>query len=421
MKEFSFNIFLLCCFIILSTSTKAQTNTHSINLAETPIASSLNSDSLLYVERLDSLKSEMSLVYNPQVQKYITIYTGGRKKEFSSMLEQSQYYFPIFEKALKSYQIPLIFKYLPIIESAMNALAVSKTGATGLWQFTYETGKSYRLVIDEYVDERKDPIQASYAAAKYIREAYNDLGDWTLALAAYNCGTGAVKRAIVKAGGIRNYWQLQPYLPLETQKYVPAFIAATYVMSYPDYHNICATENGVCKQTDSIYVKSFINLNELCNTLNLQPNQLCNLNPCYKKGIVNGTVENPKRLIIPQLKSGMYASLYNELNKAQVPEIKIEKVAIAEPVIEPVVLENTVKNPSRLTYKTTVPTTEYQNNSITNSSLSYINYTVKMGDTLFGIAKRFQGLTVDKIKEINQLSTSILTIGSILKLVTINY
>ena len=135
------------------------------------------------------------------------------------MLELSQYYFPIFEKALKAYNLPDAFKYLPVIESAMDATAVSKSGATGLWQFMYTTGKGYRLIMDEYVDERKDPIQASYAAAKYLREAYNDLGDWILALAAYNCGAGAVKRAIAKAGGERDFWKFQSYLPSETQRY----------------------------------------------------------------------------------------------------------------------------------------------------------------------------------------------------------
>ena len=432
MKEFSLYLLLFSCFTLVGTDASAQSNADSVSvgtpsaiISNEPIVSLANPDSLIYVNRLDSLKSEIPLVYNPQVQKYINVYTGSRKKEFSNMLEQSQYYFPIFEKALKAYNIPEAFKYLPVIESAMKATAVSKSGATGLWQFMYSTGKGYRLIIDEYVDERKDPIQASYAAAKYIREAYNELGDWLLALAAYNCGTGAVKRTIVKAGGARDFWQIQAYLPAETQRYVPAFIAATYVMSYSDYHNLCPSQSGVCSQTDSVYVNRFINLNRLCNTLNLKPNQLCNLNPGYKKGIINGSIQKPKRLIIPQLNTQMYAILYNELNKTYDTEIKTEKSHVSEiytePLIEKITLVNEVKQPEPLSYNTNVSAAKYQLKSSLSSSPSYINYTVKMGDTLMDIASRFKGLTVDKIKEFNQLSTSILTIGSILKLVTINY
>ena len=432
MKEFSLYLLLLSCFTLVGKNASAQSIADSVNvntsssvITDEPILYIENPDSLLYVNRLDSLKSEIPLIYNPQVKKYIGIYTGSRKIEFSNMLELSQYYFPIFEKALKAYNLPDAFKYLPVIESAMDATAVSKSGATGLWQFMYTTGKGYRLIMDEYVDERKDPIQASYAAAKYLREAYNDLGDWILALAAYNCGAGAVKRAIAKAGGERDFWKFQSYLPSETQRYIPAFIAATYVMSYSDYHNVCPSQNGVCSKTDTVYVSRFINLNRLCSTLNLQPNQLGKLNPGYKKGIVNGSKEKPKRLIIPQLNTQMYASLYNELNKTYATEIKTEKAQVSEiytePVIEKIALINEVKQHEPLSYNTNLPVSKYQLRSSPNSSPSYINYTVKMGDTLMDIASRFKGLTVDKIKELNQLSTSILKIGSILKLVTINY
>lgn len=435
MKDFSLYLFLLFCFTFLGTNAAAQSITDSASLesslaavTDAPVITEINTDSLKYVYRLDSLNSEIPLVYNPQVQKYIGVYTGSRKREFSNMLEQSKYYFPIFEKALKAYNIPDAFKYLPVIESAMNASAVSKSGATGMWQFMYTTGKGYRLIMDEYVDERKDPIQASYAAAKYLRDAYNSLGDWILALAAYNCGAGAVKRAIVKAGGERDFWQLQSFLPGETQRYIPAFIAATYVMSYPNHHNLIAANNGVCHLTDSVYVNRFINLNELSSKLNLQANQLSKLNPCYKKGIVNGSTDKPKRLIIPQLNTAMYASLYNELNKTKAPtvEIKIEKEPIEEPTAEPevetVASINEVKQPAALSYNTTTASvTTYPIKSLSNPSPSYINYTVKMGDTLLAIASRFKGLTVDRIKELNQLSNSMLKIGSILKLVTINY
>ena len=153
------------------------------------------------------------------------------------MLGLSDYYFPIFEKALKANDIPEEIKYLPIIESSMNPQAVSRVGATGLWQFMFATAKGYGLKMDSFVDERKDPIQASYAAAAYFRDAYAELGDWLLAIAAYNCGRGNVDRAIKKANS-RDFWDIRPFLPMETRNYVPAFIAAVYVMNFSKAHDI---------------------------------------------------------------------------------------------------------------------------------------------------------------------------------------
>ena len=183
---------------------------------------------LIYKYRLDSISSNIDLDYNSYVQRYIDVFTTKRKTEIGKMLGLGNYYFPIFEKALAAYKIPQEFKYLPIIESSMNPMAVSKSGATGLWQFMYTTGKVYGLTIDDFVDERRDPIAASYAAAAYLKDAYKEFGDWLLALAAYNCGSGTVRRAILKVGINPTFWDIQSYLPAETRSYVPAFIAANY-------------------------------------------------------------------------------------------------------------------------------------------------------------------------------------------------
>lgn len=265
-----------------------------------------------YKNRLDSIQKTVPLTYNEFVQKYIDIYSE-RKSMMGSMLGLSDYYFPIFEKALKSMNIPEEIKYLPIIESSMNPHAVSRVGATGLWQFMFGTGKEYGLNMDNFVDERKDPIQASYAAAAYFRDAYAELGDWLLSIAAYNCGMGNVKRAIEKADS-RDFWVLRKFLPQETRNYVPAFIAAVYVMKCADKHQIKYQKPAYIKITDTIQVNRFVSLPELAKVLQMEEEELVSLNPSYKKKIVNGTNMLPKRIIVPKVSMSNFAQLYELLN-----------------------------------------------------------------------------------------------------------
>ena len=275
-----------------------------------------------YKTRLDSIQKTVPLAYNEFVQKYIDIYSV-RKDQMGKMLGLSEYYFPIFEKALQSYNIPNEIKYLPIIESSMNPHAVSRVGATGLWQFMFGTAKGYGLHIDNYVDERKDPIQASYAAAAYFRDAYEELGDWVLAIAAYNCGMGNVKRAIEKADS-RDFWEIRRFLPNETRNYVPAFIAAVYVMSCPDKHQINLQKSAFLKNTDTIQVNRVISLATLAGAMNLEEEELFGLNPSYKKKIVNGSAAVPKRIILPKVSLSDFAALYDVLNKeGQDPEMTV--------------------------------------------------------------------------------------------------
>ncbi|RZK79739.1 MAG: LysM peptidoglycan-binding domain-containing protein [Pedobacter sp.] len=275
-----------------------------------------------YKTRLDSIQKTVPLAYNEFVQKYIDVYSV-RKDMMGKMLGLSEYYFPIFEKALQSYNIPNEIKYLPIIESSMNPHAVSRVGATGIWQFMFGTAKGYGLHIDNYVDERKDPIQASYAAAAYFRDAYQELGDWVLAIAAYNCGMGNVKRAIEKADS-RDFWEIRRFLPTETRNYVPAFIAAVYVMSCPDKHQISMQKSPFLKNTDTIQVNKVISLATVANAMNLEEEELFGLNPSYKKKIVNGSVALPKRIILPKVSLSDFAALYDVLNKeGQELEMKV--------------------------------------------------------------------------------------------------
>ncbi|MES2454097.1 MAG: transglycosylase SLT domain-containing protein [Bacteroidota bacterium] len=266
----------------------------------------------IYKNRLDSIEQTVPLTYNQYVQEYIDIYSS-RKDMMGKMLGLSDYYFPIFAKALKSYDIPEEIKYLPIIESSMNPHAVSRVGATGLWQFMFGTAKGYGLNMDNFVDERKDPIQASYAAAAYFRDAYEELGDWLLAIAAYNCGMGNVKRAMEKSDS-RDFWELRKFLPKETRNYVPAFIAALYVMRCSDQHQINAQVAPFEKNTDTIQVNRFVSIPELAEALHMEESALCSLNPSYKKKIVNGTDLLPKRLIVPKISLEDFTRIYELLN-----------------------------------------------------------------------------------------------------------
>ena len=195
-------------------------------------------DREVYIERLRRIPSVMELAYNDIVQRFIDRYSGRLRYSVSYMLGAANFYMPIFEEALDTYQLPLELKYLPIIESALNPKAVSRVGATGLWQFMLSTGKQYGLEINSLVDERRDPVKSSYAAARMLRDLYRIFGDWNLVIAAYNCGPENIKKAIHRANGEKDYWKIYPYLPAETRGYVPAFIAANYIMTYYCEHNI---------------------------------------------------------------------------------------------------------------------------------------------------------------------------------------
>jgi membrane-bound lytic murein transglycosylase D len=399
---------------------------------------------LIYKYRLDSIRTLIPLDYNPFVQTYIDIFLDKRKEEMGQMLALGKYYFPVFEKALKAYDIPLEFKYLPIIESSMNPMAVSRVGATGMWQFMYTTARMYDLKIDNYVDERRDPTEASYAAARYLRDAYNELGDWLLALASYNCGKGNVTRAIAKAGGSRNFWDVQPYLPNETKSYVPAFIAAVYVMNYyPRHPEIKVPDEKVLK-TDSISVNKFISFDKIANALNIDAGDLRDLNPVYKKNLINGTASEPKRLIIPKLSFKDYASFFDALNADEDGSLKMLS---ASEVVNPdlkvsnihIVKKGETLNAIANYYKVEVQDIKVWNN-LANYTIAigqkltikkeaeqiapekkaptYITYKVKSGDNLAKIAERFENVSINSLKALNDLKTSILTVGMILKIST---
>ncbi len=246
-------------------------------------------DKEVYIDRLKRLPNIMEMPYNDIVQKFIDRYTGRLRRSVGYMLGASNFYMPIFEDALEAYGVPLELKYLPVIESALNPKAVSRVGAAGLWQFMPSTGKQYGLEINSLVDERRDPVKSSYAAARYLRDLYKIYGDWSLVIAAYNCGPENVRKAIQRSNGETDYWSIYPYLPRETKGYVPAFIAANYVMTYYCEHNICPMRTTLPAKTDTVQVSRDVHFKQIADVCGVDIEELRALNPQYRRDIVNGS------------------------------------------------------------------------------------------------------------------------------------
>ena len=252
----------------------------------------------VYIERLSRMPTVMEMAHNNVVQQFIDRYASRLRGTIAYCLGAGNFYMPIFEEALETYQIPLELKYLPVIESALNPKAVSRVGAAGLWQFMPSTGRQYNLQMNSLVDERRDPIKASYAAAHLLSDLYKVFGDWNLVIAAYNCGPGNVSKAIQRSGGSKDYWQIYPYLPRETRGYVPAFIAANYMMTYYSLHNICPMSSRLPAQTDTVMVTKKIHLEQIAKVLNIDIEMLRALNPMYRHDIIPGNTE-PYALRLP--------------------------------------------------------------------------------------------------------------------------
>ncbi len=326
-------------------------------------------------------RSPLSLEFNPEVRTYINMYLGKRRALVSRMVGLSMYYYDMFESVLDRYDIPLELKHLTIIESALNPKARSRVGATGLWQFMYSTGRLYNLYNDSYVDERFDPVKSTEAAAKMLKRLYEDYGDWYLALAAYNYGSGNVNKAIARSGGKRNYWEVRNYMPRETRNYVAAFIAANYIMTYYREHGIIPELPQVTYQeTDTINVKGLVSFDLLSKRLDMPVADIQFLNPAFKLNAIPYTTTRHYSVVLPADKAQKFAaeekSIYAE---AQEAEAALKK------------------------------TLAYKANTTAGSGGSIV-YRVKKGDTLSGIAVRY-GVSVTKLKSWNHLKSSNLSIG----------
>jgi membrane-bound lytic murein transglycosylase D len=256
----------------------------------------------VYIQRLQETEQVIALTYNDAVKNLIRMYTERRRDQVGIMLGLSDYYFPLFEETLDKYNLPLELKYLPVIESALNPKALSRAGANGLWQFMYGTGKNMDLEITSFIDERCDPIKSTDAAARYLKMLYEKYNDWHLALAAYNCGPGNVDRAIQRSGNKTSYWDIYYRLPSETRGYVPAYIAATYVMNYYREHNIAPRIPGITLSTDTVHVAEYIHFDQLAATLDLEKEELRSLNPMFRRDIIPAKTDKTYPLVLPQEK-----------------------------------------------------------------------------------------------------------------------
>ena len=280
-----------------------------------------------YIERLRRMPTVMEMGYNDIVQRFIDRYMGRLRHSVSYMLGAANFYVPIFEEALEAYQVPLELKYLPVIESALNPKAVSRVGATGLWQFMLGTGKQYGLEVNSLVDERRDPVRASYAAARYLRDLYRIFGDWNLVIAAYNCGPGNINKAIHRSGGLKDYWQLYPYLPAETRGYVPAFIAANYAMTYYCEHNICPMSTRLPLQTDTIVVNRDVHLEQISAVLDLDIEMLRSLNPQYRRDIVPGATKK-YAIRLPMADTGRFIDMQDSIYSYRTSELLTKRAVV---------------------------------------------------------------------------------------------
>lgn len=358
----------------------------------------------VYKDRLRRLPTIMEMPYNNVVQKFIDRYSNELRNAVGIMLGASNFYMPIFEQALETYNLPLELKYLPVIESGLNPKAVSRVGATGLWQFMLATAKNYGLEINSLLDERCDPIKSSYAAANYLSDLYRIFGDWNLVIAAYNCGPDKLTQAIHRAGGSKDYWKIYPYLPRETRGYVPAFIAANYIMNYYCEHNICPMTTDLPAKTDTILVSRDVHFKQIAQVLNMDEELVRSLNPQYRKEIVIGYTK-PSTLRLPVDKINSFIDQEDSVYayNADVLLTKRSEVEVAQE-IPSYSSGRTSASSSRKSYSRSKSKRSSRKSSRSSRKRrsSSKSVTVRGGDTLSEIAAR-NNTTVKKLKRLNGL------------------
>ena len=343
------------------------------------------SDSV-YIDRLARIPSIIEMPFNDVVKKHIEAYTGRLRNKVSFMLAAANFYMPMFEEALEAYDLPLELKYLPIIESALNPKAQSRVKAMGLWQFMLRTSKSYGLETNSLVEERFDPQKSTWAAARYLKDLFNIYKDWNLVLAAYNCGPGNINKAIRRAGGSTDYWELYPFLPKETRGYVPGFIAANYVMTYYCEHGICPMESQLPTVSDTVHINKDLHLQQVASVCNIDIEQLRSLNPQYKKDIVPGN-SKPYVLRLPNNTVNQFIELQDSIYAYKANQYLGKRKTVA--VKETATGKGNSKN---ATY-----------------------HKIRRGDTLGGIAARY-GTTVSQLRKLNNIKGNNITAGKTIRI-----
>lgn len=378
----------------------------------------------VYLDRLRRLPNLIEMPYNDVVQDYIDQYTGRLRRSVSFMLGVQNFYVPIFEEALEAEGVPLELKYLPVVESAFDPMATSRVGAAGLWQFMVPTAKHYGLTVNSLLDERRDPIKSSQAAARYLKDLYKSFGDWTLAIAAYNCGRNNVLKAIKRAGGARDYWAIYPYLPRETRGYVPAFIAANYVMNYYCDHKIPPMKTIAPAETDTVTVSRNLYLAQVAAACNLDVETVQAMNPQYRAGMVPGNSQ-PCALRLPVQAIDRFLqlgdSIYNVAPAAEVAERR-EEVEPAELTAQP---NNTTTRQSRRQAlaeerrerrerRAAAAAERKKRKSKRARAEEPSEVDIRQGDTLSEIARR-NNTTVEKLQKMNNLNGSAIRAGKKLR------
>ena len=365
----------------------------------------------VYIDRLKRLPTIIEMPYNEVVQKFIDRYSGKLRRSVSYMLGAGNFYMPIFEEALETYNLPLELKYLPVIESALNPTAVSRVGATGLWQFMIGTGKRYGLEVNSLIDERRDPVKASFAAAHYLSDLYKIFDDWSLVIAAYNCGPDKVNKAIHRAKGSADYWNIYPYLPKETRGYAPAFIAANYIMNYYCDHNICPMVTELPVKTDTVVVNKDLHLEQIAQVLNINIEHLRNLNPQYRRDIVNG-LNKPMAIRLPATLVGSFIDQEDSIYNFKTDELLLKRAIVEGNQEAPAVSRgNYYSSRHRSTASRSKSRSRRNKRSRGGRSRSV---TIKSGDTLSEIAAR-NHTTVSKLRKLNKISGNSIRAGKKLK------
>lgn len=353
----------------------------------------------LLKSRLEAMnaKSPFNIQYNQGLENIIKSFLKNRKRSFERLMAISEYYFPMFEETFAKQNVPLEIKYLAIVESALNPKAVSKMGATGIWQFMYHTGKQYNLKIDSYVDERSDPLKATAAAAQYMSNMFSIFGDWELVLASYNSGPGNVSKAIRRSGGQQNFWSIKNHLPKETQGYVPAFLATMYLYEYHNEHGIKPNKAIVQHfATDTVMIKKQMSFKQISDLLDVPVSQLQLLNPSYKLNVIPHYNDQNHFLRLPKDKIGVFVS--NE-----------------DKIYAYIQHESELKNSNPFKNTTTAVAAVEKPSYPTGSTTQY--YKVKQGDNLSSIAKQYN-ISIEELKKWNKLSSNTVAYGKVLTIIS---
>jgi len=406
----------------------------------------------VFIDRLRRMNSFIKLPYNDVIRNYLIAYTQKHKQKMETVLGLAEYYMPVFEEILDQYHLPLELKAMAIIESALNPTALSRVGAKGMWQFMLTTGKRYGLEITTYVDERMDVEKAANAAARYLRDSYLIFGDWSLAIASYNCGAGNVNKAIRRSGGGKDFWEVYRYLPTETRGYVPSFVAALYMLTYYKEHNLTPVPAALPSILDTLHINRMLHFDQVTHFTTIPKERLQYYNPQYVQDIVPGQKDRTYILKLPVSYTSKFLenedSLYTWNDSVLFKITKtipltssaassrggeiVHKVKSGE-TLSHIALKygvkvsdlqrwNGVKNNLKIGQKiiiytkggssskstsstsTTTSSSSSKSSTGTSSSGGYVTYKVKSGDNLSVIAGKFSGVTVQSLMNLNGLT-----------------